>query len=619
MCGIALLYGPLGAELAARMENALGIMSHRGPDGEGLFLDSEIAIGHRRLSIVDLGASKQPMTDPSGRFVLTFNGEIYNYQELRTHLAPQWNFRTNGDTEVLLAGLVLQGKEFLVRAEGMWAFALWDAQERSILAGRDRMGKKPLYYQLLPSGFACASELPSLRALGSTPWHEDEDSTADYLRYGFFLPGYTAYREVREVLPGHYLQWKNSCGTTTQRPYWQLPAQHFAGTQHDAICLLRESFTEAVRRRMVADVEVGSFLSGGVDSSLIVGIATRCLGKRLKTFTIGFNNPAFDEQMYAQRAAQHFGTDHYAETLVEFLSSDLDSLLLKHMGQPFQDPSLLATALVSRVAAHHVKVALSGDGGDELFSGYQRYQARAILRWYTRLPIALRRSAQGFLRAIPESGTHHSRSLLKKAHLFCDTADRIDEETPYVAPLMFRRADRLRLAPDLADLGHTPPCLPTTVEPDDIARMMLADALVYLPQDIMTKVDRASMAASLEARSPFLDRAVVELALSIPRTWHRHGFSGKRMLRAAFADILPEWVWRRRKQGFAVPVYQWFKQSLGDKLLQMLNDLPGIPLRSDFVALLLSEHKAGIRDHGYRLWLIHAYLVWRRQVIASTN
>ena len=614
MCGLTFIYDSETEEqaLRARSLNALERLYHRGPDGQGLFSGPGWAMGHRRLSIIDLAGSPQPMWDPKRRNCLAYNGEVYNYKELRSGLEPDWKFSTEGDTEVVLAGLLLQGPEFLTRMEGMWAIALWDSADRSLFLARDRMGKKPLYYDATGPGFACASELPALRDLVEHPWHEDDDSTADYLRYGYCLPGYTAWREVREVLPGHYLHWAPGRGSGDQQSYWQLKPGRFEGTQSEAAARLREALIQAVQRRLVADVEVGAFLSGGVDSSLVCAIVRKELGQPLKSFTIGFADPSYDEREFAQRAAVHFDTDHYAEELAGFSLDDLQNLLLANLGQPFQDSSLLPTALVSRVAAKHVKVALSGDGGDELFSGYQRYQARAILRWYTRLPRGLRGNLERLLRMVPEPDQHHSRSLIKKAHLFCDVTDRIAEESPYVAPVMLHRELRIQLAPDLADRGHPPPNLPETTEPDDVAQMMTADALVYLPQDILTKVDRASMAASLEARAPFLDRAVVELAFSFPRSWHRSGLSGKRMLRRAFDDLLPEWLWSRRKQGFAVPIQEWFRGDIGDSLIQLSHEFPEGPIQHQFLANMLTMHRSGQRDFGYRLWSVYAYLLWRQ-------
>lgn len=615
MCGIAFLFAPRrpSEELRICMTEALTRMAHRGPDDSRIIMEGPAICGHRRLSIIDLAASHQPMSSPDGRYILSFNGEIYTYREIRATLENRWDFLTSGDTEVLLAGLALDGVDFLSRLEGMWAFALWDTLENTLLLCRDRMGKKPLYYTSYGDVLCCASELPALRQLSDGPWHEDSHSTADYLRYGYCLPGFTAYENIREVLPGHYLIWSASDREIKERPYWRLSVEPFTGTPAQATKQLHETLITAVKRRMVADVEVGAFLSGGVDSSLVVGIVRQELGSPLKTFTIGFDEQAYDERKFARIIADTFSTDHYEEILGEWNEDDLENLILDHLGQPFADSSLLPTALVSRVAARYVKVVLSGDGGDELFSGYQRYQARMILRWYTRLPQSLRNNVAHLIRSLPEPMAHHSRSLIKKAHLFADLADRLAAETPYFAPLMFSPAWLQELAPDLAGLGHQPPNIPETTTPDDLQRMMLADACIYLPQDILVKVDRASMAQSLETRAPFLDREVVDLAFSLPRQWHRNSFEGKLMLHKTFNALLPSSIWRRRKQGFGVPLHEWFRGSLGTKLSELLADDSG-PLQPHFVHSLQKSHESGNRDHGYRLWLIYVYLLWRQNL-----
>jgi asparagine synthase (glutamine-hydrolysing) len=551
------------------------------------------------------------MADTSGRYQLAYNGEIYNYAEARSRLEGRWCFVTNGDTEVLLAGLVLEGERFLDELEGMWAFALWDSQEKQLLLGRDRMGKKPLFYQLLPEGgIACASELPALRELSDRPWHEDEDSTADYLRYGYAMPGYTAIREVREIMPGHIASWNQNQGFV-QEPWWQLKIRNFPRKKQSAIAELRETFIQAVKRRMVADVEVGAFLSGGIDSSLVCAIIRKEFDDPLKTFTIGFEEAAFDEREYARLVADAYGTDHFEEVLKSWDERELERQLIDHVGQPFADASILPTALVSKVAARHVKVALSGDGGDELFSGYQRYQARNILIWYSRLPKGLRHMAEKAVRSLPEPTVHHSRSILKKAHLFMDVVARQQAETPYFAPLMFDPVMLQKLAPDLEGKGHPPPGIPEQTELDDIGRMMFADALVYLPQDILVKVDRASMASSLETRAPFLDKKVVELAFSFPRHWHRRTVSGKRMLKETFSDFLPQSLWRRRKQGFGVPIHSWFREGLGDRLIALAHENSNSPISIEAVSDLLAAHREGGRDYGYRLWVLYSYLLWR--------
>ncbi len=610
MCGLAFLSDRRLPQPQAmqRMEACLAALRHRGPDDGRTEPVGDAILGHRRLSIIDLAGGVQPMSDPTGRYWLAYNGEIYNYAEARSRFDGRWIFTTRGDTEVLLAGLVLEGVDFLDHLEGMWAFALWDSEERHLLLGRDRMGKKPLFFQSLPGGgVACASELPGLRKLSNEPWHEDMHSTADYLRHGYPMPGYTAWREVCEVLPGHIAHWYPG-SKVEQHTWWQLRPRSFAGNQEQARFALREALVTAVERRMVADVEVGAFLSGGVDSSLVCAIIRRDLDHPLKTFTIGFEDATFDERRYARLAADALDTDHYEEELAGWDEAELERLLLDHIGQPLADSSLLPTALVSRVAAKQVKVALSGDGGDELFCGYQRYQARNILRWYSRLPRGLRHLAEKAVCALPEPTAHHSRSLLKKAHLFMGIVARQEAEIPYFAPCMFNPDQLRQLAPGLEGMGHTPPGIPNETLPDDIGRMMFADALIYLPQDILVKVDRASMAHSLEARAPFLDRAVVELAFSLPRRWHRRGFTGKRMLWETFSGHLPKSLWRRRKQGFAVPLPQWFCKGLGDSLRARLQTHTG-PITTSAVQFLLDEHRRGYVDHSLRLWAIYAYLL----------
>ncbi len=611
MCGIVLLYNEnlVNQEHQVKTRNALTALQHRGPDDEGIWRDNGISIGHRRLSIIDQAGSRQPMIDPSGRYIITYNGEIYNYKELRPALESKWHFQTKGDTEVLLAGLLTEGTAFIDKLEGMWAFALWDNQEKKLLLCRDRMGKKPLYYQASGSSFSCASELPALNQLAVKAWTEDLDSSADFFRHGYYLPGTTAYQEVREVLPGHTLRWSPG-SSRKEESYWSLQLRSFKGSRDDAAAELREKLITAVKRRMVADVEVGAFLSGGVDSSLVVSIMAEVLGVHPKTFTIGFHERSYNERKFAEQIAVKQATDHHVKILESWDQDHLTRLILNNIGQPFSDSSLLPTSMVSQLAASKVKVALSGDGGDELFSGYQRYQARSILRWYTRLPKALRSGAEKIIRSIPEPMAHHSHSLIKKAHLFQDIINRIEDETPYFAPVLYARKDYNSLFPELGDRGHQPPDIPEECNADDIQRMMFADALIYLPQDILVKVDRASMGCSLETRAPFLDRDVVEFAFSLPRSWHRSGTAGKKMLRRAFTDILPDNIWNRRKQGFGVPIHDWFRNDLGNQFEELLAEDDGV-LNKTGVLQLLHQHRRGVRDHGYRLWSMYIYLLWK--------
>lgn len=610
MCGFLFHFSPgwRASEACARTRDALGRLRHRGPDEQGFSRVGSAYFAHARLSILDLDDSHQPMQSPEGRYTLVFNGEIYNYQDLRRELISRWAFRTSGDTEVLLAGLILEGERFLGRLHGMWSFALWDAETESLLMSRDRMGKKPLFYQKTADGIVCGSELPALRCISPDTWEEDLDSTADYFRFGFCLPGYTAWKGVFEVLPGHWFRW-NKTGST-QQSYWELPlpdSRNLSGTDIQ----LREALFHAVEKRLIADVEVGAFLSGGIDSSLVCAMAQARMPRPLKSFTIGFDDPAFDESGYAERVARHIGTEHYCETFEGWQGDVLTALLQQHVGQPFADVSLLPTSMVSRVAAQEVKVALSGDGADELFGGYQRYQARLILRWYTRLPSWMRGAAERAIRSLPEPAAHHSRSLVKKAHLFVDIVNRHGDEQPYTAPLLFHPMEYEALFPDLAQRGHTAAGLPSTTHLDDLQQMLYRDALVYLPQDILTKVDRASMAHGLEVRAPFLDHKVVETAFSRRASAHLSLGKGKRWLRRAFSDLLPGETWRRRKQGFGVPVHQWFRGAMGTELGRLLEACPG-PIDARSAKRLLADHRAGRRDNGYRLWMLYVYLLFSR-------
>lgn len=611
MCGVVFLFdNRLGPdELRSRANEALWKMRHRGPDDGRVELSGSAVIGHRRLAIIDLPGSHQPMADATGRYILAYNGEIYNYVEERNRLKNRWKFKTNGDTEVLLAGLALDGERFLDRLEGMWAFVLWDRVEQNLFLCRDRLGKKPLYYQQNGDQFLCASELPALKQIVSGDPNEDLNSTADYFRYGFYLPGRTIYQGIKEVLPGHHLSWSPG-GEVREKCYWRINSSLAADSIDEASIKLKQYLSQAVKKRLVADVEVGAFLSGGVDSSLIVGLM-RELDKTPKTFTMGFGDESYDERCSAQYVADYFQTDHYVDVLDQWSPDYLYTLTADHVGQPFADASILPTALISKLAARHVKVALSGDGGDEIFSGYQRYQARAILRWYTRLPKLLQRTMERSIRGIPEPSSHHSHSLIRKAHLFTSLAQRIESETPYVAPMYFSDSQLHSLIPEVAGLGHRPPRPPEVTHWDDIQQMMCQDALIYLPQDILVKVDRASMAESLEVRAPFLDRKVIELGFSMPIDWHRGSCYGKKALKRACKSVLPGSIWGRRKQGFSVPLGIWFKTQLGDDLLEMSEALD-TPVNTSAVHSMLRSHRVGKRDHGLALWLIYSYLAWRR-------
>lgn len=608
MCGIAFAFRPDIAldELSRSMEQARACLVHRGPDGAGQTAQTPWCMGHQRLSVIDPQGSPQPFADPTGRFLLSYNGELYNFRDLRNRLKDRWDFVTAGDTEVVLAGLVTYHVEFLKLMEGMWSLALWDRKDQELLLVRDRLGQKPLYYQWDREKFACASEIRALSALSWRPWQEDLRSTADYFRYGFFLPGTTAYKNVFEVLPGYWLKWSPGKAPDSNR-YWRLSPGGYSGPKERAVALVKEAAINGVQRRLVADVEVGALLSGGIDSALIVSIIATKLDRKIKTFTIGFKEPEYDERRHARVLAGLCGTEHIEACMDLEDSEELVGLILENVAQPFGDASLLPTAMVSRLASKHLKVVVSGDGGDELFSGYNRYLARSFLRWYTRLPSRMKDRLSRRIDWLSKLGLSYIPE--KKILRLMDMARRMEDEIPYVAPVLYHMGQFRQLLPDIWRKAHTALNIPRVASWGDLQEMMSADALIYLPQDILAKVDRAGMAFSIEIRSPFLDRRLVELAFSLPPHWHRWGLRGKRILQAAFKGQIPDQIWHRPKQGFAVPLDRWFRNGLE---LQMIDLMARTchPLNKTRVHRMVTEHLSGRWDHGIRLWNIYIYLRW---------
>jgi len=611
MCGIAFLRAPAisPGERRERMDAALQRLRHRGPDESGRFAGDDFVAGHTRLAIIDLKGGHQPMRDPSERWVLVFNGEIYNYRELRAQLAERWDFRDDSDTEVLLAGLVMEGTRFVERLDGMWALVLHDTTTGDSLLSRDRFGKKPLYYRRHGATFACASELPALEVL--TPdvaVTEDAAGIADYFRYGYALPGATCVAGVSEVLPAHTLRLRAD-GSIAQERYWTPSVEPWTGSFEEAAEHVRELLTQGVRRRQLAsDVEVGAFLSGGVDSTTVCALAQESGFGRLRTFTAGFAEPTYDERAPAAQAAAELGTLHTAEEIKPDVAAVLATELPRRMGQPFGDSSLVPSALVASVAARHVKVVLTGDGSDEIFGGYARYAGRLLRQRYHRLPAPLRSIVERGVLATPEPHAHHSGSLLKRAHLFVRLAR--EDRDAYIGPPAIRKETLAQLVPGLG-AGNPMPDRPWPDDPDELRHMLLMDCLVYLPQDILQKVDRATMMHSLEARSPFLDTALFEFVMRLPWQWHFSGVRGKRVLQAAMRGRVPDFIWDRRKQGFASPVSHWMRHWLGDDLLAMTDSGDTGVVDAAGLRALLREHRAGRADHSQPLWLAYAYLRWR--------
>ena len=604
MCGILFAYEKDQTEdFQSRGKRALAAMKHRGPDSQNLIYDNAWQIGQTRLSIIDIVNSKQPMSTDDGRYVISFNGEIYNYKELRHELEPQWVFRSNGDTEVLLAGLTLYGTKYIEKLDGMWAFVFWDKKQHKVIASRDRFGKKPIYYHATSSQIYIASELSALQILVPVKLTQNSKSVTFFLKYGVVPPGSTIYSEICEVKPAHTMIWNLGASAVHSR-YWRLPTRRNRSCGPETHERIRELLLKSVRKRLIADVEVGSFLSGGIDSSIITYLASNEYHGTLKTFNIKFSDSGFDESYYARLVAAHLNTDHHEYTVDKLSPDHLSALIQNNIGQPFGDPSLLPTAHLCQTAAAELKVALSGDGADEVFSGYQRYQAKVLLSWYKHLPMTVREHLSKVVALIPDSYSHHSKSLAKKVKLFSNLAASQEFNNNYIAPIIISDDILIDLLSDY-NLPNKPAC----DQIKSLEEVMYQDMVFYLPQDILTKVDRASMAYSLEVRSPFLDKDLVEFIFQLDIKCLRGVFSGKKILRDAYKNKLPSPIFNRKKQGFSSPIYSWFLSATGDEML----DLAGIlvsPINKDILEKLLSQHRSGKLDLSLQLWNIYSYLKW---------
>lgn len=611
---------------------------HRGPDDSGRWIDADagIALGHRRLSIIDLSPQgHQPMHSASGRYVVVFNGEIYNFEALRNELersgaSPRW--RGHSDTEVLLAAVEAWGVEAtLRRLVGMFAIALWDRQDRTLTLARDRLGEKPLYYARIGARLLFGSELKALRAAAGDDLRVDPESLSEFMRFGYVPGPRTIYSGVHKLPPGHWLRITAGGHESTQPlAYWSLDdanetvadTEVASADDRALVDLLEQRLAEAVRVQMVSDVPLGAFLSGGVDSSTVVALMQAQSTRRVRTYTIGFDDPAFDEAPYAQEVARHLGTEHTelyvtardAETLIPRLPTIYD--------EPFADASQIPTTLVSHLTRRHVTVALSGDGGDELFAGYPRYGLTAAL-WsrISRLPMAVRHTAAALLEA-PSARTW-DRLL---APLPANRRQSVNG----------RRVHRLARLLRCRSLGETYVRLMSQWQPEDgLVRaadrgfrmehwaddlpaeqaMRRWDLHQYLPDDLLVKVDRAAMSASLETRAPMLDHRVVEFAFALPpRALVRDGVR-KWALRQVLYRHVPPALIERPKTGFSVPLGAWLSGPLrawADELLRPSSPHADDLLDARKVGLLWDEHQSGRFDRSPYLWNVLMYRSWLR-------
>ncbi len=645
MCGIAGLWqtkrgteDPL--EILDRMGAAL---AHRGPDDSGTFHDGATGIGlaFRRLSILDLSPEgHQPMFSVSGRYVIIFNGEVYNFEEIRAELGTrQW--RGHSDTEVMLEAIERWGLESAAqRFVGMFAFALWDRQERKLYLIRDRLGIKPLYYGHVSGNFVFGSELKAIRQHPDFYGDIDRDVLALYLRHNYVPSPHCIYKGLYKLRPGHILMLSSAAGAPVLQPFWSGKGvakeglrTPFAGSDAEAIEQLQNQLLSAVRLRMIADVPLGAFLSGGIDSSTVVALMQAQSSRPVKTFTIGFHEDGYNEAAHAKKVAARLGTDHTEIYLTPKDALDVVPLLPSMYDEPFSDSSQIPTYLISKLARESVTVSLSGDGGDELFGGYNRYLfTKRIWNSIKRLPKFARKAVTELLRVVPPAGIDRGFQLLgpilprnlrsatpgDKAHKL---AALLSVESPEA--LYYRALSHWENPTEVVLNSQEPGTVLESIAesswPSNIEEvMMLTDSLNYLPDDILTKVDRASMAVSLEARVPMLDHRVVEFAWKLPLHFKiRNGISKWILRQILYKYISPELV-KRPKMGFGVPIDRWLRGPLRDWAEDLLSarslEQHGL-LNAALIQMKWREHLAGSRNWQYLLWDVLAFQDWFRHNI----
>jgi asparagine synthase (glutamine-hydrolysing) len=618
MCGIAGFLLREGLASVAAVKAMCDPIRYRGPDDEGFYVDRGCGIGMRRLSIIDLSTGHQPISNEDGSLWIVFNGEIYNYQDLRRDLLARGHrFATNSDTETILHLYEEYGVESFSRLRGMFAFAIWDSHKRELTLVRDRFGKKPLYYSETPAGLYFGSELKCLRAAG-VPLDLDREALRLYFQFWYIPDPFTPYRTVRKLAPGSWMRY-GSDGTVAQGSYWKLPPftdQPGPDTpsEEETARRVRELFDESVRIRMIADVPLGAFLSGGIDSSSVVASMALQSPEPVKTFSIGFEEADFNELPYAAAVARQYKTDHH-EIMVRPDSVELISRLVRYFDEPFGDSSAIPTFIVSEFARRNVKVALSGDGGDELFGGYtslvrvdQHRFADAFpgwLRWALRLVadrLPYKAYGKNYLRMLSQPTPLERYFSLNYSPYYLRQA--------LLAPEWMLPADAAYLT---RTLSH---CL-MPGKADILSQVMYFEASSNLTGDMLVKVDRMSMANSLEVRCPLLDHKLAELAATIPNGWKLRNGKGKQILLRAVGDRLDPGLLNRPKMGFAVPLRHWFRTSLRaflwDHLTSAAFSQRGIAA-PEFVRVLLDEHQSGRRDNSMWLWMLLMLELWFRLI-----
>src|SRR5215471_3542116 len=622
MCGIAGIVNTSGAGVDEfTIQEMCQQIIHRGPDDAGVIVKGGAGLGMRRLSIIDLAGGHQPVFNEDRSAWIVFNGEIYNFPELRPELEDRGHlFRTHSDTEVIIHLYEEYGAGCVDRLRGMFAFAIYDERRKLLLLARDRLGKKPLHYAVTKDSLLFASEMKSILAVAPELATVDEKALLRYMLIGYIPDPETAFQNVRKLPPGHVLEYET--GRVHIRQYWDLPDFGTYQPASEEACLeeLEHELREAVRIRLISDVPLGAMLSGGTDSSTVVALMSRLSSSPIKSFSIGFRQADFNEAEYARRVAQKFGTDHQELILEPNVVETVESLT-HSLEEPFGDSSMLPTYYISRLARQHVKVALSGDGGDELFAGYERYRIHLNERSFKYLPDWTKKLYRDTIHRkipyrVPGRNLAYSISLpWQERYMEGVTIRAFVREMNLLSEDFQRRAaaDEDPLLPFWhylkTDSGQSP-----------LSRVLYLDTKTYLPGDILTKVDRMSMLTSLEARCPILDHKFVEWVVALRPEWKMRGNDQKYIFRKLARRLgVPDEVLDRKKQGFALPLVHWMRNALKDLVLDTLLDTRTLQrgyLNPAGVRRLLLEHFAGRRDHSPRIWRLMMFELWQRNFLA---
>jgi asparagine synthase (glutamine-hydrolysing) len=624
MCGIA---GFIGREQGLACSEDIRRMTqtivHRGPDEEGIYAQANVGLGMRRLSIIDLTSGSQPIHNEDRSVWVVFNGEIYNFLELRKELESRGHqFYTNADTEVIVHLYEEMGPDCVRKLRGMFAIALYDEKKKTLMLARDRLGKKPLYYAIDEGCLYFASEIKAILAVAPQLAEVDPEGILQFFYFGYIPDPRSAFRHIQKLPPGHVAEYGN--GEITEREYWDVPAYGTNDPGSDEACLeeMESRLAEAVRIRMISDVPLGALLSGGVDSSIVVALMARVSSAPVKTFSIGFRKADFNEAAYARLVAERFGTDHHELIVDPNITETLDHLS-RMMEEPFADSSMIPTYCVSRLARQHVTVALSGDGGDELFAGYNRYIVNWNRRHYDMLPEWAGKIYRNHLYPRLPS-TVKGRKFAWNVTL--SSRDRYLDGISFL-PALHRERELFSDDFLISAATWTDPFLrfqryyDEAPASDQLSRLMYLDTKTYLTADILTKVDRMSMATSLEMRCPLLDHEFVEWVASLPIKYKfRHGVRKYMFKELAKRLGIPSALLDRRKQGFALPLAHWMRDELRNGLLSILLEPRTLQrgyFKPEAISSILNEHFRGRRDHSGVLWLLLVFELWHRNFLAG--